>query len=63
MISGILVTVEILDQEEKPIASSGCLISVERGQELKVNKLMDACQRSVAHCIDELEQEITEKTS
>ena len=32
-------------------------LEIEPGQEILANKLMDACQRAVANCVDELEKE------
>lgn len=54
-IETIVVTVTFEDEGTHKIASASCAIKVGDVNEIRVVDLTDACQRAVAHCIDELE--------
>ncbi|MCK5644193.1 MAG: hypothetical protein KAJ19_25565 [Gammaproteobacteria bacterium] len=56
-IDTIVVEVRLLDGE-KELKRAECFIPITPGEPLRAGKLMDACQRSVAHCLDELQKEL-----
>jgi len=56
-ITEILITVELM-HNNKSLAHATVAIEIEPGQPIEVQQLTDACQRSVAHCVDELKKDI-----
>ncbi len=56
-ITEIQVTVKFFHHDEV-LTHATVAIEVEPGQPIKVQHLTDACQRSVAHCIDELNKDL-----
>ncbi len=59
-ITQIIVTVEFQNKLER-IAHEEVVIPVAPNQHIEVGDLVDACQRSVAHCIDELQKHLDSK--
>lgn len=57
MIKTIVVRVAILDDKAKEVAGQSCFIPLDK-QPVKAGDVMDACQRSVAHCVDALKKDL-----
>lgn len=55
-VTDIVVKVE-LRKKDKVLSSASCIIPLT-DEPIRAGKLLDACQRSVAHCIDELQKEL-----
>jgi hypothetical protein len=56
-ITHIVVSVAIQHKDDQ-LAQAEVHIPIETGQRIRAQHLTDACQRSVAHCIDELNKEL-----
>lgn len=57
MIKTIVVRVALLDDKAQEVVGQSCFIPLDKGP-VQVGNIMDACQRSVAHCVDELKKEL-----
>ncbi len=57
LVDTIVVEVRLL-KGLKHLKSAECFIPIVKGEPLRAGDLMDACQRSVAHCLDELQKEL-----
>ena len=53
----VVVSVTFNDQG-KTLARAEVSVLLVPGEPLRVGLLVDACQRSVAHCIDELQKDL-----
>ncbi len=56
-ITEVLVSVEFKHNSET-ISKSTVSIEIEPDQAIEVRQLVDACQRSVGYCIDELKKDL-----
>jgi len=56
-VSNIVIKVE-LHSKKKRIAQAECHIPLSPGEIIRADCLVDACQRSVSHCIDELQDKL-----
>lgn len=57
VVKRIVVGVKI-QESQQTIARAECAIELPASGKVDPGKLIDACQRSVAHCIDELEKHL-----
>jgi hypothetical protein len=58
MIKSIIIQVSLEDENTDSIAKEVCAIEVEDIRKVRASDLTDACQRAVAHCIDELQKDL-----
>lgn len=57
-ITTISVGVKFLSFDETTLAEAECHIALPASGKVPIGQLIDACQRSVAHCIDTLEKHL-----
>lgn len=55
----IVVSVEFQDRKQESLARAEVHIEVENIYAVRAGKLIDACQRAVAQCIDVLKKNLT----
>ena len=52
----IVIKVSLEDDETNELTSAVCCIDTKDIKKVRSSDIIDACQRAVAHCIDELEE-------
>jgi len=57
IVTDVIVRVDLTHRGET-LSYAEVIIPVTNDHPLKVSELVDACQRSVAHCIDELQKHL-----
>ena len=57
-ITSIIVKVSFEDDNTDELASAVCVIDARNLNKVKSSDIVDACQRAVAHCVEELEKEL-----
>ena len=57
-IETIVIKVSLEDDNTDTVASATCLIDAHDISKVKPSDITDACQRAVAHCVDELQNHL-----